>query len=160
VQIVLGSRCSLSVAGELIVDGALIFFLELRVEDHDFRRGLNFQQVGQPMIDVLQHEGVPVPNRDYIATQGHAACDFLGRDGSFADATQFVQRSTIWDAHQSADFTIAAIVTYCPQFESTSNDQAQQTYQKSMTNLQAVQGDLQGINRDLQDISDGLHGGS
>jgi|SRR6185437_8959402 hypothetical protein len=112
------------------------------------------------MIDVLQHEGVPVPNRDYIATQGHAACDFLGRDGSFADATQFVQRSTIWDAHQSADFTIAAIVTYCPQFESTSNDQAQQTYQKSMTNLQAVQGDLQGINRDLQDISDGLHGGS
>ena len=112
------------------------------------------------MIDVLQHEGVPVPNRDYVATQGHAACDFLGRDASFADATQFVQRSTIWDAHQSADFTTAAIVTYCPQFESTSNDQAQQTYQKSLTNLQAVQGDLQGINRDLQDISDGLHGGS
>jgi hypothetical protein len=112
------------------------------------------------MIDVLQHEGVPVPNPDYVATQGHAACDFLGRDASFADATQFVQRSTIWDAHQSADFTIAAIVTYCPQFESTNNDQAQQTYQKSVTYLQAVQGDLQGINRDLQDISDGLHGGS
>jgi hypothetical protein len=112
------------------------------------------------MIDVLQHEGVPVPNPDYVATQGHAACDFLGRDASFADATQFVQRSTIWDAHQSADFTTAAIVTYCPQFESTNNDQAQQTYQKSVTNLQAVQGDLQGINRDLQDIRDGLHGGS
>ena len=112
------------------------------------------------MIDVLQHEGVPVPNRDYVATQGHAACDFLGRDANFADATQFVQRSTVWDAQQSADFTTAAIVTYCPQFESTGNDQAQQTYQKSLTNLQAVQGDLQGINRDLQDISDGLHGDS
>lgn len=112
------------------------------------------------MIDALQHEGVPVPNRDYVATQGHAVCDFLGRDANFANATQFVQRSTIWDAHQSADFTTAAIVTYCPQFESTGNDQAQQTFEKSLTNLQAVQGDLQGINRDLQDISDGLHGGS
>jgi Protein of unknown function (DUF732) len=112
------------------------------------------------MIDALQHEGVPVPNRDYVATQGHAVCDFLGRDANFANATQFVQRSTIWDAHQSADFATAAIVTYCPQFESTGNDQAQQTFEKSLTNLQAVQGDLQGINRDLQDISDGLHGGS
>jgi hypothetical protein len=110
------------------------------------------------MIDALQHEGVPVPNRDYVATQGHAVCDFLGRQPSFADAAQFVQRSTIWDAHQSADFTTAAIVTYCPQFESASTDQAQQTIEKSETNLQAVQGDLQGINRDLQDISDGLHG--
>jgi uncharacterized protein DUF732 len=112
------------------------------------------------MIDVLQHEGVPVPNRDYVATQGHAACDFLGRDANFADATQFVQRSTIWDAHQSADFTTAAVVTYCPQFESASTDQAQQTYQKSVTNLQTIEGDLQGINHDLQDISDGLHPGS
>jgi hypothetical protein len=111
------------------------------------------------MVDVLQHEGVPVPNRDYVATQGRAVCDFLGRQSNFADATQFVQRSTIWDAHQSADFTTAAIVTYCPQFESTSTDQAQQTYQKSVTNLQTIDGDLQGINHDLQDISDGLHGG-
>ncbi len=112
------------------------------------------------MVDVLQHEGVPVPDSDYIATQGHAVCDFLGRQPNFTDATQFVQRSTIWDARQSADFTSAAVVTYCPQFESASTDQAQQTYQKSVTNLQTIEGDLQGINHDLQDISDGLHGGS
>jgi hypothetical protein len=110
------------------------------------------------MIDVLQHEGVPVPNRDYVATQGHAVCDFLGRQSNFTDATQFVQRSTIWDAQQSADFTTAAIVTYCPQFESTSSDQAQQAYQKSLTNLQNIEGDLRGINHDLQGISDGVHG--
>jgi hypothetical protein len=112
------------------------------------------------MVEVLQHEGVPVPNSDYVATQGHAVCDFLGRQPNFADATQFVQRSTIWDARQSADFTSAAVVTYCPQFESASTDQAQQTYQKSVTNLQTIEGDLQGINHDLQGISDGLHGGS
>ncbi|WP_343708272.1 DUF732 domain-containing protein [Mycobacterium sp.] len=110
------------------------------------------------MIDVLQHEGVPVPNRDYVATQGHAVCDFLGRQPNFADGTGFVQRSTIWDAHQSADFTSAAIVTYCPKFESTNNDQLQQTFEKSLTNLRNIQGDLQGVNHDLQGISDGLHG--
>jgi Protein of unknown function (DUF732) len=111
------------------------------------------------MVDVLQHEGVPVPNRDYVATQGHAVCDFLGRQSNFTDASHFVQKSTIWDAHQSADFTTAAIVTYCPQFESTTSDQAQQSYQKSLTNLQNIEGDLQGINQNLQDISDGVHGG-
>jgi hypothetical protein len=112
------------------------------------------------MIDALQHEGVPVPSRDYVSTQGHAVCDFLGREANFSDATQFVQRSTVWDAHQSADFTTAAVVTYCPQFESANTDQMQQAFQKSVTNLQAVEGDLQGINHDLQGISDGLHGGA
>jgi hypothetical protein len=112
------------------------------------------------MIDALQHEGVPVPSRDYVSAQGHAVCDFLGREANFSDATQFVQRSTVWDAHQSADFTTAAVVTYCPQFESANTDQMQQVFQKSVTNLQAVEGDLQGINHDLQGISDGLHGGA
>jgi hypothetical protein len=112
------------------------------------------------MIDALQHEGVPVPNRDYVSTQGHAVCDFLGREPNFADATQFVQRSTVWDAHQSADFATAAVVTYCPQFESSNADQMQQVLQKSATNLQTIEGDLQGINHDLQGISDGLHGGA
>lgn len=110
------------------------------------------------MVEVLQHEGVPVPNSDYAATQGHAVCDFLGRDANIANATAFVQQSTIWDAAQSADFTSAAIVTYCPQFESAGTDQAQQAFQKSATNLQAIEGDLDGINRDLQGIRDGLHG--
>jgi hypothetical protein len=112
------------------------------------------------LIDVLQHEGVPVPNHDYVTTQGHAVCDFLGRQPNVADATHFVQQSTIWDANQSADFVTAAIITYCPQFESTASDQMQQTYQKSLTNLQSIEGDLRGINNDLQGITDGLHGGS
>src|ERR1700758_3957027 len=30
------------------------------------------------LIDTLQHEGMPVPSRDYVVTQGHAVCDFLG----------------------------------------------------------------------------------
>ena len=112
------------------------------------------------MVDALQHEGVPVPSRDYASTQGHAVCDFLGREPDFADATRFVQRSTIWDNQQSADFAAAAVVTYCPQFEATTNAQTQQTMQKSATNLQNIEGDLEGINRDLQGISDGLHGGA
>jgi hypothetical protein len=112
------------------------------------------------MVDALQNEGVPVPSRDYASTQGHAVCDFLSREANFADATQFVQRSTIWDARQSANFATAAVVTYCPQFESSNTDQMQQVFQKSVTNLQAVEGDLQGINHDLQGISDGLHGGA
>ncbi|WP_292975694.1 DUF732 domain-containing protein [Mycobacterium sp.] len=112
------------------------------------------------MVDALQQEGVPVPSRDYAATQGHAVCDFLGRQPNFSDATQFVQRSTIWDNQQSADFAAAAVVTYCPQFEATTNSQAQQTMQKSETTLQTIEGDLQGINRDLEGIKDGLHGGA
>ena len=111
------------------------------------------------MLETLQREGVPVPNRDYVVTQGHAVCDFLGRQPNVADAAHFVQQSTIWDAGQSADVVSAAVITYCPQFESTASDQNQQTYQKSLTNLQSIEGDLQGINHDLQDIRDGLPGG-
>jgi hypothetical protein len=112
------------------------------------------------MVDALQHEGVPVPSRDYASTQGHAVCDFLGQEPNFTDATQFVQRSTVWDNQQSADFAAAAVVTYCPQFESTTNAQTQQVFQKSETNLQTIEGDLQGISHDLQGISDGLRGGA
>ncbi|MFZ1164134.1 DUF732 domain-containing protein [Mycobacterium sp.] len=110
-------------------------------------------------LETLQREGVPVPNRDYVVNQGHAVCDFLGRQPNVADAAHFVQHSTIWDAGQSADVVSAAVITYCPQFESAASDQNQQTYQKSLTNLQSIQGDLQGINHDLQDIRDSLPGG-
>src|ERR1700722_13384882 len=112
------------------------------------------------LIDTLQREGMPVPSHDYVTTQGHAVCDFLGRQPNVAYAAHFVQQSTIWDGSQSADFVTAAVITYCPQFESTASDQMRQTYQKSLTNLQTIEGDLQGINHDLQGISDGLHGGS
>jgi hypothetical protein len=110
------------------------------------------------LVDALQHEGVPVPSRDYVSTHGHAVCDFLGRQPNVGDAAHFVQQSTIWDAGQSADFVTAAIITYCPQFESTASDQMQQTYQKSQTDLQSIEGALHGINNDLQDIRDGLPG--
>jgi hypothetical protein len=111
------------------------------------------------LIETLQHEGITVPSRDYVVNQGHAVCDFLGRQTNVADAAHFVQQSTIWDAAQSADFVSAAVITYCPQFESAASDQMQQTFQKSLTNLQSIQGDLQGINHDLQDIRDSLPGG-
>lgn len=111
------------------------------------------------LIETLQHEGVPVPNRDYVVNQGHAVCDFLQRQTNAADAAHFVQQSTSWDAGQSADFVSAAVITYCPQFESAASDQMQQTFQKSLTNLESIQGDLQGINHDLQDIRDRLPGG-
>jgi hypothetical protein len=112
------------------------------------------------LIGTLQHEGMPVPSHDYVTTQGHAVCDFLGRQPNVTDAAQFVQHSTIWDAGQSADFVSAAVITYCPQFEPTASDQMQQTYQKSLTDLQTIEGDLQGINNNLRDIRDGLHGGT
>ena len=113
------------------------------------------------LAEVLQHEGVPAPSRDYVATQGHAVCDFLGRQPDLAEATHFVQGSTVWDADQSAKFASAAVVTYCPQFATAGSDKLQQqTLQTSQNNLQAIEGDLQGINNDLQDIRDGLHGGS
>jgi hypothetical protein len=112
------------------------------------------------LIDVLQHEGVPAPSHDYVTSQGHAVCGFLGRQPDLAEAANFVQRSTVWDADQSAKFASAAVVTYCPQFATAGSDKMQQTLQTSQSNLQAIQGDLQGIDKDLEDIRDGLHGGS
>ena len=111
------------------------------------------------MTETLQREGVPVPSHDYVVNQGHAVCDFLGRQPNVNDAAHFVQQSTVWDAGQSADFVTAAVITYCPKFESAFSDQMQQTYQKSLTNLQSIEGDLRGINNDLQDIKDALPGG-
>jgi hypothetical protein len=112
------------------------------------------------LIDVLQHEGVPTPSHDYVTSQGHAVCDFLGRQPDLTEAAHFVQRSTVWDADQSAQFASAAVVTYCPQFATVGSDKMQQTLQTSQSNLQAIQGDLQGINNDLQNIRDGLPGGN
>ena len=112
------------------------------------------------LVDVLQHEGVPAPSREYVTTQGHAVCEFLGRQPDLTEAAHFVQRSTIWDADQSAEFASAAVVTYCPQFATAGSDKMQQTLQTSQSTLQAIEGDLQGINNDLQNIHDGLHGGS
>jgi hypothetical protein len=101
-------------------------------------------------IDTLKQEGVPVPSQDYVLSQGHAVCDFLSRQPNFTDAVSFVQRSSIWDANQSTDVTAGAIVSYCPQYQPSSvqpaiPDQLQQAFQKAQSDLQAIEGDLQGI---------------
>ncbi|MGO8966899.1 DUF732 domain-containing protein [Mycobacterium sp.] len=116
--------------------------------------------VDKALIDALQHEGVPVPSNDYVTAHGHAVCDFLAQQPNFDEAARFVQRSSIWDANQSTDFTAGAVISYCPKYEPAQSAEAQQTYQKSLSALQSIQGDLQGINDDLQGIRDGLHPGN
>jgi Protein of unknown function (DUF732) len=116
--------------------------------------------VDKAFIEALQHEGVPVPSHEYVTAQGHAVCDFLVQQPNFADAVRFVQRSSIWDANQSADVAAGAVVSYCPQYEPAMSDQAQQAFQNSLSAQQAIQGDLQGIHDDLQGIRDGLQPGS
>jgi hypothetical protein len=107
-------------------------------------------------IDTLKQEGVPVPNPDYVMAQGHAACDFLARQPDFAATVRFVQQSSIWDANQSTDVTAGAIVSYCPQYQPASYqpaipDQLQQAFQKAQSDLQSIEGDLQGIRDGLPD---------
>src|SRR5579875_701841 len=80
-------------------------------------------------IEVLRHDGVPVPSREYVLTHGHAVCDFLAHQPNFADAVGFVQGSSIWDANQSADVAAGAVVSYCPQYEPASPDRTQQPFQ-------------------------------
>jgi Protein of unknown function (DUF732) len=107
-------------------------------------------------VDVLQHEGVPVPSHEYATTHGHAVCDFLAQQHNFADAVRYVQSSSIWDADQSANFTTGAVVSYCPQFEPSGPTEVQPGLQNAVTDLQRVQGDLQRIEGDLQRIRGGL----
>jgi hypothetical protein len=108
--------------------------------------------VDRAFIDVLKQEGVPVPSHEYVMIHGHAVCDFLAQQPKFAEAVHFVQQSSIWDANQSTDFTTGAIVSYCPQYELASSDQMQQTFQNALSDLQTIQGDLQGIRDDLPAI--------
>jgi hypothetical protein len=107
-------------------------------------------------VAALKHEGVPVPSQDYVVKQGHAVCDFLAHQRNFADAVGFVQRSSIWDADQSTEVTAGAIVSYCPQSQPSMADQVQPDYQKTLSDLQAIEGKLQGIQDDLHGIQGGL----
>jgi Protein of unknown function (DUF732) len=108
--------------------------------------------VDRAFIDVLKQEGVPIPSHEYVLSHGHAVCDFLAHQPNFAEAVRFVQQSSVWDANQSTDVAIGAIVSYCPQYEIASPDQMQQPLQNALSDLQAIQGDLQGIRDGLQDI--------
>ncbi len=103
-------------------------------------------------IAVLTQGGVPVPNPEYVTTHGHAVCDFLAHQPNLAEAVRFVQRSSIWDADQSANFAAGAVVSYCPQYETASVDELQPGFQNSLSDLQAIEGALQRIQGDLQGI--------
>jgi Protein of unknown function (DUF732) len=107
-------------------------------------------------VDVLKQEGVPVPSREYVTTHGHAVCDFLTQQPNFADAVRYVQRSSVWDADQSANFTAGAVVSYCPQYEPASSAELQPGFQNALSDMQRIQGDLQRIQGDLQGIRNGL----
>ncbi|WAJ44712.1 DUF732 domain-containing protein [Mycobacterium sp. Aquia_216] len=109
-------------------------------------------------VGALKHEGVPVPSQEYVTAQGHAVCDFLAQQHTFADAVGFVQRSSVWDANQSTDVTAGAIVAYCPQSQPSVADQMQPAYQNTLSDLQAIEGKLQGIQDDLHGIQGGLEG--
>lgn len=109
-------------------------------------------------IAALKHEGVPLPSQEYAMTQGHAVCDFLAQRPNFADAVDFVQRSSIWDANQSAQVTAGSIVAYCPQSQPATSDAIEPAYQNALSDLQAIEGQLQGIQGDLQNIRGDLQG--
>jgi hypothetical protein len=123
-------------------------------------------KVPAPQIDIadaalvaaLKHEGVPIPSQEYVTAQGHAVCDFLAHQRNFAAAVEFVQRSSIWDANQSADVTAGAIVSYCPQSQPSLADEMQPAYQNTLSDLQAIEGKLQGIQNDLHGLQGGLEG--
>jgi hypothetical protein len=107
-------------------------------------------------IDVLKKDGVPVPSHEYVTTQGRAVCGFLARQPDFAEAVRFVQRSSMWDANQSANVAAGAVVMYCPQYETAATPQTQPGLQNALPDLQAIQRDVQGIEGDLQGIRDRL----
>jgi hypothetical protein len=112
--------------------------------------------VDRAFIDALIQEGVPVPSHEYVTSHGHAVCDFLAHQPNFEEAVSLVQRTSIWDANQSADVAAGAIVSYCPQYKPATQDQTQQVSQDALSDLQRIEGDLQRIQGDLQGIRDGL----
>ena len=112
--------------------------------------------VDRAFIDSLKQVGVPVPSHEYVTAHGHAVCDFLAHQPNFAEAVSFVQQSSIWDANQSADFAAGAIVSYCPQYNPASPNDAQQAFQNALPDLQTIERDLQGIQGDLHGIRDDL----
>lgn len=112
--------------------------------------------VDMALIDALKQEGVPVPSREYVTVHGHAVCDFLAQQPKFEEAVDLVQRTSIWDANQSADFAAGAIVSYCPQYKPATQGPTQQASQDAISDLQRIEGDLQRIQGDLQGIRDDL----
>jgi hypothetical protein len=120
-----------------------------------------------PRIDVadmafvaaLNHEGIPVPSQEYVTNQGHAVCEFLAREPNFAAAVGFVQRTTIWNADQSANVIAGAIVSYCPQSQpAVTPDDISPAYQNALTDIQDIDKRLHGVQGDLQNMQGALDG--
>ena len=114
--------------------------------------------VDNAFVDALKQQGVPVPSHEYVTTQGHGVCDFLAHQPNFAEAIRFVQRSSIWDANQSAQVATGAVISYCPQYYPSSPDEMQQALQNALSGVQGIEGNLHGIQDDLHGIQDDLHG--
>ncbi|HUH71633.1 MAG TPA: DUF732 domain-containing protein [Mycobacterium sp.] len=112
--------------------------------------------VDRAFIDALKQNGVPVPSPEYATSHGHAVCDFLTRQPNLAEAVLFVQRSSIWDAGQSANVAAGAVVSYCSQYEPASPAEIQPGFQNALSDMQRIQGDLQRIEGDLQGIQGDL----
>jgi hypothetical protein len=112
--------------------------------------------VDRAFVDALKQEGVPVPSNEYATAKGHAVCDFLAHQANFTEAVNFVQRTSIWDANQSADVAAGAVVSYCPDHKPGNVDQVQQPVRDASSDLQRIEDDLHRIRSDLQGIRDGL----
>lgn len=112
--------------------------------------------IDRAFIDALSQEGLPVPSREYVTSHGRAVCDFLAHQPRFDEAVSLVQRTSIWDANQSADFAAGAIVSYCPQYKPATQDQIQQPSEGALSDLERINGDLQRIEDDLSGIRNGL----
>jgi len=114
--------------------------------------------VDRVLVATLKHEGVPVPSDDYVTAHGHAVCDFLSQQPNFAEAVNFVQRSTIWDENESTDVAAGAVVSYCPQYERATVEETESGAGNALSDLGAVERDLQGVEGDLKGIREGLEG--
>jgi hypothetical protein len=103
-------------------------------------------------VEALKQQGVPIPSREYAINHGRAVCDFLAQQPNFTEAVNLVQRSSTWDANESTDVAVGAIVSYCPQYGPATSAAPQQAFQNALSDLQAIEGDLQGIRDSLPAI--------
>ena len=101
---------------------------------------------------------MPIPSPLFVTTQGHAVCEFLAYQPNFADAVGFVQRSSGWDAEQSAKVTAGAIASYCPQSRPATVPDMAPAYQNALSDVEAIERKLQAVQRDLQGIEGTLDG--
>jgi hypothetical protein len=112
--------------------------------------------IDREFVDALKQQGVPVPSNEYATAKAHAVCDFLAHQANLTEAVNFVQRTSIWNADQSADVAAGAVVSYCPEHKPGNADQMQQSVQDASSDLRRIEDDLHRIQSDLQGIRDGL----